>query len=232
MQTKIMNEGWASYWHSKLMTNAVADFSEIVDYADNNAGVMATSQGRLNPYKLGVELFRHIEERWNRGHFGREWEQCDDIELKRSWDRRLGLGREKIFEVRALYNDVTFIDEFFTAEFAMEQSYFAFGWSNRHDRFEILSREFRKVKEQLLSQLTNFGNPVIYVVDANYENRGELLLRHEHRGVDLRGDYAVETLAALASVWKRPTCLSTTESGKPVVMRHDGKEFTKRTGTP
>src|SRR5690606_16492252 len=62
MQTKIMNEGWASYWHSKLMTERVADSSEILDYADNNAAVMATSSKRLNPYKLGVELFRNIEE--------------------------------------------------------------------------------------------------------------------------------------------------------------------------
>src|SRR5450755_25623 len=67
MQTKIMNEGWASYWHSKMMTGDVCDWSEIVDYAENNAGVMATSGGRLNPYKLGVELYRNIEERWDKG---------------------------------------------------------------------------------------------------------------------------------------------------------------------
>src|SRR6185295_7242231 len=58
IQTKIMNEGWASYWHSKLMTGGVCSASEIVDYADNNAAVMATSGGQLNPYKLGVELYR------------------------------------------------------------------------------------------------------------------------------------------------------------------------------
>ncbi|MGH7296283.1 MAG: SpoVR family protein, partial [Polyangiaceae bacterium] len=69
-QTKIMNEGWASYWHSRLMTTRILDASEIVDYADHNAGVMATSGGRMNPYKLGVELYRHIEERWDRGQFG------------------------------------------------------------------------------------------------------------------------------------------------------------------
>src|SRR3954467_12622342 len=57
-QTKIMNEGWASYWHSKMMTEKVLDASEIIDYADNNAGVMATAPGRFNPYKVGVELYR------------------------------------------------------------------------------------------------------------------------------------------------------------------------------
>ena len=56
-QTKIMNEGWATYWHSRLMTEKILDASEIIDYADHAAGVLATSGGRLNPYKLGVELY-------------------------------------------------------------------------------------------------------------------------------------------------------------------------------
>jgi stage V sporulation protein R len=227
-----MNEGWASYWHSKLMTERVCDASEIVDYAENNAGVMSTSGGRLNPYKLGVELFRHVEERWNKGQFGREWEECDDLDDKKHWDLRLGLGRQKIFEVRALYTDVTFIDEFLTPEFAMENQMFTFGWSNRNERYEIESREFKAIKEKLLFQLTNFGNPFIYVEEANWENRGELLLRHDHRGVDLRPDYAKETLTSLVRVWKRPVCLATLVEGKRMLLRYDGKEHTVRHDAP
>ena len=67
--------------------------SEIIDYADRTAGVLATAPGQFNPYKLGVELFRHIEERWNRGQFGKEWEDCDTLEGRRNWDRRMGAGR-------------------------------------------------------------------------------------------------------------------------------------------
>src|SRR5688572_20519013 len=59
--TKIMNEGWATYWHSKIMTEKAASAAEIIDYADACAGILATAPGRLNPYKLGVELFRNIE---------------------------------------------------------------------------------------------------------------------------------------------------------------------------
>jgi stage V sporulation protein R len=92
MQTKIMNEGWASYWHSKLMTEKVLDASEIIDYADN-ARASRDERRALNPYKLGVELYRYIEERWNKGQFGREWEECDDLDEKKHWDLRLGLGR-------------------------------------------------------------------------------------------------------------------------------------------
>jgi stage V sporulation protein R len=223
-QTKIMNEGWASYWHSKLMTEKVLDASEIIDYAENNAGVMATSPGRLNPYKLGVELYRYIEDRWNKGRFGREWEECNDLDAKRSWDMRLGMGREKIFQVRALYNDVTFIDEFLTPDFVMEAKMYTFGFSARNDRFEIETREFKEVKEKLLFQLTNFGDPYIRVVDANYGNRGELLLEHQHAGMDLRGDYAKETLSSLVRVWKRPVAVATKVDNKAVLLRYDGKE--------
>ena len=232
MQTKIMNEGWASYWHSRLMTEKICDASEIVDYAERNASVLATSGGRLNPYKLGVELFRHIEERWNRGQFGREWEECDSLEQKRSWNLRLGLGRARIFEVRSLYSDVTFIDEFLTPEFCADQKLFGFDWSSRNDRWEISTREFKQVKEKLLFQLTNAGSPFIAVEDANADNRGELLLRHDHQGVDLRVDWARETLRALVRVWKRPVAVATVVDGKPTMVRFDGREHTSRAYRP
>ena len=228
MQTKIMNEGWASYWHSLLMTTRVCDGSEIVDYAERNAGVMQTSGGRLNPYKLGVQLYRHIEERWNKGQYGKEWEDCDDYAAQRLWDRRTGLGRAKIFEVRKLYTDVTFIDEYLTEDFVAEQKMYSFGYNNRNDRWEIESRQFNEVKQQLLSQLTNAGNPIVRVVDANHGNRGELLLAHDHQGVDLRIDWAREVLSALVRVWKRPVEVHTVIEEKPSVIRYDGHEHTQR----
>jgi hypothetical protein len=80
--------------------------------------------------------------------------------------------------------------------------------------------------EKLLFQLTNFGDPVIRVVDANHQNRGELLLVHDHMGVDLRQDYAKETLASLVRVWKRPVALATKVDGKSVLARFDGSEHT------
>jgi stage V sporulation protein R len=228
MQTKIMNEGWATYWHSRLMTTKILDASEIIEYADNAAGVLATSKGQLNPYKLGVELYRNIEERWDRGQFGKEWEECDDLDAKKNWNLRLGLGKQRVFEVRSLYNDVTFIDEFLTPDFCRDHKLFSFSWSNRNDRYEIETREFKAVKEKLLFQLTNAGNPFIYVEDANFENRGELLVRHDHQGLDLRQDYAREVMRSLVRIWKRPVNVSTTAEGKPVMLRYDGREHTTR----
>ncbi len=224
MQTKIMNEGWASYWHSKMMTEKVLTAAEIIDYADRNAGVMASSPGQLNPYKLGVELYRHIEERWNKGQFGREWEECDNLDHKKMWDMQLGLGRDKIFQVRALYNDVTFIDEFLTPEFVREQKLYTFGYSPKNGVYEIESRQFQAVKHKLLFSLTNAGNPIIEVVDANFQNRGELLLKHDHQGVDLQRDYAEAALNALVRCWKRPAAVATVMDKKDVLLRFDGSE--------
>ncbi len=56
-----------SYWHSTIMTQKVLTPSEVIDYADHHSGTMATSGARLNPYKLGIELLRDIEMRWNTG---------------------------------------------------------------------------------------------------------------------------------------------------------------------
>ncbi|MCC6527222.1 MAG: SpoVR family protein [Polyangiaceae bacterium] len=231
MQTKIMNEGWASYWHSKIMTEHILSAAEIVDYADRNSGVMATAPGQLNPYKLGVELYRSIETRWNRGQFGREWEECQNLEDKRHWDMRLGLGQKRIFQVRALYNDVTFIDEFLTPEFVREHKMYSFGYSGKSGNYEIESRDFAAVKQKLLFQLTNFGNPYIRVHDANHQNRGELLLVHEHQGVDLRKDYAQATLEAMVRVWKRPCAVATKLDGKNVLVRYDGSEHSEQAYT-
>ena len=138
--TKIMNEGWASYWHSRIMTEKAMTDSELISFADHHAGVVSTSPGRLNPYKMGLELLRDIEDRWNKGKFGKEYETCHDIQTKRNWDKQLGLGQQKLFEVRQLYNDVTFIDEFLTPEFAVEQKLFSFSHNPHTNYYEIDSR--------------------------------------------------------------------------------------------
>jgi stage V sporulation protein R len=225
-QTKVLNEGWAAYWHSKLMTERVLDTSELIDYADHNAGVLAAAPGQFNPYKVGLALLRHIEERWDKGRFGKEWTECEDYDLRRTWDRKLGLGRKKIFEVRALYNDITFLDEFFTVEFCQENQFFSFSKNASSGNYEIDSREWKKIKNKILFQLTNFGEPVIAVEDANYDNRGELLLHHRHEGTDLRLDHAQATLEALRRIWRRPVCLQTVVEGKPRRLRYDGERHT------
>src|SRR5215212_8649370 len=178
--TKILNEGWASYWHSKIMTKKALKDGELIDFADHHSGVVATHPGRLNPYKLGLELLRDVEERWNKGQFG------------------------------------------------MEQKMFSFRYNRDTDLYEIASREFKEIKEKLLFRLTNFGQPFIYVEDGNYNNRGELYLRHRHEGVDLKMDYARDTLRNIHKIWTRPVHLETVVDDKKRLITFDGKDFSER----
>lgn len=227
-QTKIMNEGWASYWHSKMMTQNILDASELIDYADHHSGTLATQPGRLNPYKLGIELFKDIEERWDKGKFGKEFDDCTDMREKNSWDRKLGKGRDKIFEVRKIYNDVTFIDEFFTEEFCLKHKLFSFEYNPKTTQYEIYSRAFETIKNKLLFSLTNRGQPFILVKDANYENRGELLLWHHHAGIDLKLDWAYATMENIFKIWKRPINLHTIYEDKGKIFFFDGKEHSTK----
>jgi stage V sporulation protein R len=227
-QTKIMNEGWASYWHSTIMTQKVLVPSELIDYADHHSGTMATSSRRLNPYKLGIELLRDIERRWDTGQFGPEWENCDDLERKRNWDLKLGLGRQKIFEVRKIHNDITFIDTFLTPEFCREHKLFSFNYQEPTQNYVIESREFEKIKQRLLFSLTNFGKPWIYVINGNHRNRSELLLRHEYNGVELKLSEARDTLANVQYIWGRPVHLETVCDDRPTLLSFDGTEHTQQ----
>jgi len=227
--TKIMNEGWASYWHSKLMTERIMDDSEIIDFADRHSGTMAMSPTSFNPYKVGIELFRNIEERWNKGQFGKEWEECDDLAAKKNWNKKTGTGREKIFEVRKHYNDVGFIDEFLTEDFCVEHKMFVYKFNKRTNQYEVDTRDFKLIKKKFLFQLTNFGQPIISVIDANHNNRGELLLAHLFEGVELQPDYMMETMKNLFALWGRPVHVATIQDGERKIVGFDGTDFKTQT---
>lgn len=227
-RTKIMNEGWASYWHSTLMTERLLRDSEVIDYADHCSATLGTSPGTLNPYKLGLSLFRDIERRWNEGRFGPEYDACDSMAERRTWNRELGLGREKIFEVRRHHSDVTFIEEFLTPELCVELKLFAYDFNEKRNFWELSARDFQVVRERLLRQLTNLGQPIIEVADAS--PRG-LMLLHRHEGVDLQMDHARQALRAVQALWKGPAQLLTQQDGKEVLLRAAGDgEFEQRRG--
>lgn len=224
--TKTLNEGWASYWHSEILTshNVLTD-NEIIEYADKNAGVLAMAAGSYNPYKIGIELLRSIETRWNKGQFGREWENCDDIKEKNNWNKRTNLGREKIFEVRKLYNDVSLISEFFTEDFCVKNKMFVYKFDQESKKFVVDTTNFKAIKNQLLFHMTNFGQPIISVENANHDNKGELLLSHLHEGMDLQPNFMEATMRSLFEIWKRPVLIHTVMDEVETTFRFDGNEF-------
>ncbi len=227
--TKVMNEGWASYWHSTLMTKHFVEAKEIIDYCDHHSGTVHMPPGGFNPYKIGIELFRDIEDRWNKGKFGKEYEEANDLGAKKKWDKGLGQGREKIFEVRRVYNDVNFIDEFMTPEFIEKHKFYQYGRDPHTGQLRIVSRDPVRIKQTLLYQLTNLGRPFIFVVDGNYANRGELYLAQKHNGLDIEIKYANETLRNVWKVWQRPVHLQAKIDDEMVLFSYDGHQPKQQT---
>ncbi|HEX3870816.1 MAG TPA: SpoVR family protein, partial [Pirellulales bacterium] len=201
--------------------------ADIINYADHHSGTMASAPNRLNPYKIGIELFRDIEERWNKGRFGKDFDECDDLRARNDWDTGANQGRQKIFEVRKIHNDLTFIDEFLTLDFCRQYKLFSFGYNPGADQYEIESREFPKIKQRLLFNLTNRGLPIIQIRDANYKNRGELYLEHVHSATELQLGYARDTLANLHKLWMRPVHVESEFDNVRTVLSFDGKEHTQ-----
>jgi stage V sporulation protein R len=227
--TKVLNEGWATYWHSTLMTKHFLEASEVIDYADHHSGTVHMPPGNFNPYKIGLELFRDIEDRWNKGKFGKAYDEADRLGERKKWDTGLGQGREKIFEVRRVYNDVNFIDEFMTPEFIEKHKFYQYGRDPHTGQLRIVSRDPQRIKQTMLYQLTNMGQPFIYVVDGNYANRGELYLAHKHNGRDIEIKYAVETLKSLYKVWQRPVHLQARIDDDMMLFSYGGDQPKQQT---
>jgi stage V sporulation protein R len=206
------------------MTTKILTDDEVITYADHHSGTVAMPPGQINPYKIGVELFRDIEDRWNKGRFGKEFEECRSLEEARKWDKKLGQGMQKIFEVRRIHNDVTFIDEFLTPEFVERFRMYHYRFDPTTRRMVVVNRDFEKIKAQLLFMLTNHAQPYIYVVDGNYANRGELYMAQKHCGVDLDIKFAAETLKNVQYIWKRPVHLQGMINDENFLFSFDGNQ--------
>jgi len=234
-QTKIMNEGFAAFFHSVLCTGKdlndpyvkvkfgpILNCNEIVDYADHNAGTMG--EYGMNPYRLGKALFMDIEDRWNKGKFGQEYDECEDIQVFEKWDKKLGLGRARIFEVMRTHNDITFLDEFLTPEFIRKYKFF--GWEEQQTGDVIIdTKKYEEIKRRILDKFTNFGQPIIQVINANGNNRGELVLEHVWDGRELFLTWVVPTLENLFKLWGRKVILLSRFESNKLEISYDGNTF-------
>jgi stage V sporulation protein R len=208
--TKVMNEGWASYWDSYIMaTKGYAGDEGIISYAKHHAGVLGGKHNMGNPYKLGVTLFNDIKERWDKGKHGKEWEECEVRDKKTRWNNNQNQGKDKIFEVREIYNDYTFINEFFTKDFCNKHEFFEYKLDKDKNEYVIHSRDYEKIKKKMLKKHENGGRPVILIENLKYKSGNEVLFRHQYEGVPLDPEYTKLTLRKLYDIINRPVNIKT-----------------------
>jgi stage V sporulation protein R len=215
-QTKIMNEGWASFWHQRIMRELDLTDGEFAEYAQLSAGVLSPHRRSINPYYIGLKLWEDIERRWDEPN---EYER--DV-LKRPG----GQGRQKIFEVRELDNDISFLRNYLTKELIEDLDLYLY--EKQDGQWVITEKDWEKVRDGLVGSMTNFGDPYIVVEDGDYKQNRELYLKHHFEKTPLDINYAEKTLQYVYTLWGRSVHLETFMDNKKVLFSYDGRSNTKR----
>ena len=174
IQTKIMNEGWASYWHYTLMHDLELPQNFHIPFIKSHNQVIRPHVGGLNPYHVGFFMFQKIKERY---------------------------GIEECFLAREVSNDVSFLRQYMTEEDCAELGLFSFSRKKEHYEIDEISDVdgWKVVKQNLLSNIGTTGIPVIYADDI--EEGNVLVLKHEHDGRDLDLQYSDEVIMHVSDLW-------------------------------
>lgn len=215
METKIMNEGWATYWHQRIIREMDLTTDETIEFAKLNANVIQPSKTSINPYYLGLKIFEDIEHRYN-----------NPTEEMKELGVLPGSGREKMFEVREMDSDISFIRNYLTKELVQKEDMYVF--EKKGSYYKISDKEYRHVQDRLIAQRVNGGFPYIVVYDGDYVRNGELYLVHKYEETELDVPYLENVLPYVHQLWGRIVHLETYVDHKQVVFSYDGKKVHRR----
>ncbi|HNQ68766.1 MAG TPA: SpoVR family protein [Bacteroidales bacterium] len=212
MRTKIMNEGWASYWHDKLFISDDRIKGFETQYAKINSGVTSISRVGLNPYAIGLRMFYHIEEMADKGKFYYDFQKLTDRDKRNDFNRNLGNGMQTIFEIRKNFTDFNFINIFTSQDFVDRYNLFVVGKRLDEERgvyqYYIKSRKAEDYKQMLIDSMYH---PPVIKVNHDKTNDENLYLVHEFEGKQLYKPYIADTLIGLEFLWGDQVVLETTE---------------------
>jgi stage V sporulation protein R len=220
METKIMNEGWASYWHKKIVEALDLEQGLRIEFIVRHNQVLRPMPGSINPYHLGFKIWEDI--------YRRHTEPTPD-EIKK-YGAPGKNGRDKLFEVREVERDTSFLRRYFTEELMREMDMFQY--EPRGDELVIdkVSDEegWKPIKETLIKSVGTGSIPVIKVEDADFGHNRTLYLKHYHDGRDLLLEYAEKSLAFTYRLWGRECVLETTLQGKRSLLCYNERGFSMR----
>jgi stage V sporulation protein R len=217
METKIMNEGWASYWHKKILDGLDLPQKMHLEFAVRHNQVLRAIQGSINPYRLGMKIWEDIKRRWDQ----------PSLEETREFGPRTKSGDEKIFEVREVERDSSFLRRYLTEDLSREMNLFECEIQGDE---QVVTRvpdrdNWRAIKETLIRSMGIGQIPVIKIEDADYQGSRTLYLRHDHDGRDIHLEYAEKTLKHVNQLWGWEVVLETMIQGKRSLLRQTANKF-------
>ncbi|MEC5258746.1 SpoVR family protein [Bacillus amyloliquefaciens] len=215
LETKIMNEGWASYWHQRIIRELDLTSDEAIEFAKLNAGVIQPSKTGINPYYLGLKIFEDIEERYD-----------NPTEEMKKTGVKPGSGREKMFEVREIESDISFIRNYLTKDLVLREDLYLFQKQGRD--YKVIDKEWKAVRDQLVNMRVNGGFPYLTVNDGDYLKNNELYIKHWYEGIELDLKYLEKVLPYLYQLWGRSVHIESVLEDKEVMFSYDGKGVHRR----
>jgi stage V sporulation protein R len=212
IRTKIMNEGWASYWHEKLFLQDDRIDGHEVDFGRTHAGVTSLPRVGLNPYALGMRLFDYIEELGDRGKYSVKFRRLLNAKEREKYDAQAGIGKEFIFKVRENFNDFMFVNTFIDQDFVNHHKLFVTGKRLNQSKgvweYYVKSRKVEDYRKMLLNFLYH---PPHIEIDAAKSNNSLLYLVHRFEGKPLVQDFIANTMLGIEYLWGAPVQLETSE---------------------
>ena len=188
IKTKIMNEGWASFWHYRICHELELDSGMHIPFIKSHNQVIRPHTGAVNPYHVGFTMFKDIEERF---------------------------GLEECFIAREICNDESFIRTYLTRELCEKLGLFKFVDREEFYLITEVSDEdgWKNIRSGLIKQSGMNNIPIIYVEEIEQDDT--LILHHEHDGRDIETSYAEKVVGHIETLWKKPIKLITTIEDEP-----------------
>jgi stage V sporulation protein R len=215
IRTKILNEGWASYWHEVLFMADDRIRGHEVDFARINANVTAMPRVGLNPYALGMRMFYYIEELANRGKYTLEFDRLRDAREREAYDANMDIGRQYIFDVRRNLDDFLFVKTFVDQDFIDAYQLFVVG--KRMNTTKMVWEYYvksRKVEDYQKMLIDGLYHPPSIEIDPKKTDGKMLYLVHRFEQKPLVKDYIANTMLGIEYLWGGPVKLETSEVKK------------------
>jgi len=212
IRTKIMNEGWASYWHENLFLKDNRINGHEVEFARVNAGVTSLPRVGLNPYALGMRLFQYIEDMGDKGRYDLKFRKIHDADERKKYDKDTGKGKDFIFRIRDDFCDFMFINTFVDQDFVSQNNLFVAGRRLNPGKmvweYYVKSRKAGDYRQMLIDSLYH---PPHIEVDEKKCNDHTLYLVHHFEGKPLVKEFIANTMMGIEYLWGGPVQLETNE---------------------
>lgn len=222
IKTKYMNEGFATYWHERILRQLfqenLLNAEEHAECNYSNSLVKAKSPFSMNPYLIGSTIWEDIVRRWDTGQHGNDYHDIENHDLKKSFDNNAKEGHKKMFEVLRTSNDWMFMSNYLTNDLVRELEMYMYVQKDSPFFTDVViaDKDIDEIRQIIVKSFSHSGIPKIYVENGNHNNSGKLLLKHEHVGIDLFPEYTRKTLEHIGFLWG---------SGVMLETKYDKKEY-------